>query len=1101
MDFLSKSGAGKLLFATLTIAFFTTSVFAQASTFGGDSQHTGIFDAPAQNLNVIKWQTDIDLVNTGQFAHYGSPVITPANTVFVPVRISQSGIRIDAFNGANGTLKYTLATDFIMPSSSWVPSYNMCIVGNRLYFPGAGGSIFYVENIDSNSPTTPVRQVFYTSVANYLANKSAYDATVFANTPITADSSGNIFFGYRTQGTPPAPLANQSGFVRTTAAGVSTTVLASNATGDASSNLVSHNLAPALSNDETIVYFVFKATSSAFNNYLVGLDSTTLATKHIVFMRDPVSNNGAQVPDLGTSSPMVAPDGDVYFGVLGNPSQGSRGWLLRYSGDLTVTKTPGHFGWDYTPAIVPASMVPSYTGTSSYLIFCKYNNYPTGNGVEPNGDGVNRVAVLDPNASQRRPQPSLSGFREMREVLTAIGFTPDDAPGFPLAVQEFCINAPAVNPATKSVYFDSEDGHIYRWNLEKNSVDQAVALSPGLGQPYVPTVIGPDGTLYTLNGGNFFAVGTKAGVDMSITSSSPDLRKTVVGDSVTFTATVTGGSTVPTGTVTFTDLSYDGLNPAILTLASNVPVDSNGRASITTSALVASSSNFGNHFITATYHGDGGHLSTAATMVQKVHQFGSTIGVQVSNPNPDVGQSVTFNVTVNSVPAASALPTGYVTMFDNNIAVDQQPLNSSSQTSFARTFTAGIHRVRFEYMSDVTVAYSETEIRQNSGPIVAFTNQPFSASEGAGHVNVQVAVVGPFSAPIQVDYATSDTLGATPCSTVNGNASSRCDYLATRGTLTFNPSSATVQTIAIPITDDAFVEGAETFKFTLSNVRGATLDTVNQLDVTINDNDSVAGVNPIDDAGFFVRQHYIDFLNREPDTDGFNFWRNEIISCGSDQQCIEVKRINVSAAFFFSIEYQETGYLVYRIYKSAFGNLSGAPVPVTFQDFLAGTQAIGNGVQVNVGNWQAQLEANKVAFTQAFVQRADFLSAYPNTMTAAEYVDKLNANAGGVLSPSERTNLINVLGATPADVAKRAQVLRAVAEDGDLKTAEFNKAFVLMQYFGYLRRNPNDAPQPNLDFEGYNFWLTKLNNFGNYVDAELVKAFIISGEYRQRFGP
>jgi len=84
----------------------------------------------------------------------------------------------------------------------------------------------------------------------------------------------------------------------------------------------------------------------------------------------------------------------------------------------------------------------------------------------------------------------------------------------------------------------------------------------------------------------------------------------------------------------------------------------------------------------------------------------------------------------------------------------------------------------------------------------------------------------------------------------------------------------------------------------------------------------------------------------------------------------------------------------------------------------------------------------------------------------------------------------------------RAQVLRAVAEDSDLFAAETNRAFVLVQYFGYLRRNPNDAPEAGLDYSGFDFWLGKLNQFnGNFVNAEMVKAFIVSGEYQQRFGP
>lgn len=119
-------------------------------------------------------------------------------------------------------------------------------------------------------------------------------------------------------------------------------------------------------------------------------------------------------------------------------------------------------------------------------------------------------------------------------------------------------------------------------------------------------------------------------------------------------------------------------------------------------------------------------------------------------------------------------------------------------------------------------------------------------------------------------------------------------------------------------------------------------------------------------------------------------------------------------------------------------------------------------------------------------------------------VDKLNQNAGNVLSASERTTVINLFGnaADTTNVNARAQALRQVAEDVDLYNAEFNRAFVLTEYIGYLRRNPNDAPEPTSDYTGYDFWLAKLNQFnGDYVGAEMVKAFISSGEYRQRFGP
>jgi len=270
------------------------------------------------------------------------------------------------------------------------------------------------------------------------------------------------------------------------------------------------------------------------------------------------------------------------------------------------------------------------------------------------------------------------------------------------------------------------------------------------------------------------------------------------------------------------------------------------------------------------------------------------------------------------------------------------------------------------------------------------------------------------------------------------------------------------------------------------------------------------GPNQIDSTGFYVREQYIDFLNREPDTSGFNFWVNNIDSCGANVGCREVRRIDTSAAFFLSIEFKETGYLVERIYKAAFGDGTGSSsiggvhnlrVPIIrLNEFLPDTQRIGQGVIVNMGNWQQQIEDNKQAFTEEFVQRSRFLTAFPLSLTSAQFVDTLNNNArdnsnGMPLSAAERGQLVNAL---DTGTMTRAQVLRAVAEDTDLFNSEFNRAFVLMEFFGYLRRNPND-PQDS-DYSGYDFWLTKLNQFnGNYVNAEMVKAFTSSIEYRQRF--
>ena len=260
--------------------------------------------------------------------------------------------------------------------------------------------------------------------------------------------------------------------------------------------------------------------------------------------------------------------------------------------------------------------------------------------------------------------------------------------------------------------------------------------------------------------------------------------------------------------------------------------------------------------------------------------------------------------------------------------------------------------------------------------------------------------------------------------------------------------------------------------------------------------------NAIDDPGFFVREHYLDFLGRYPDEDGLRFWMNEITSCGGDQSCIDVKRINDSGAFFLSIEFQETGYLLYRAYKAAFGNLPNAPVPIKLNEFWGDRWRLQQGVIVNQPGWQQVLENNKQRFFNYFVQTPRFNSAYPTSMTPSDFVDRLFANAGVTPSSTDRSAAVAEFGSASniTDASARGRALRRVAENPTLTAQEFNRAFVLMQYFGYLHRNPNDAPEGN--FDGYNFWLNKLNQFnGDFAGAEMVKAFLSSSEYRQRFGP
>jgi hypothetical protein len=245
-----------------------------------------------------------------------------------------------------------------------------------------------------------------------------------------------------------------------------------------------------------------------------------------------------------------------------------------------------------------------------------------------------------------------------------------------------------------------------------------------------------------------------------------------------------------------------------------------------------------------------------------------------------------------------------------------------------------------------------------------------------------------------------------------------------------------------------------------------------------------ASPNPIDDTQTFVTQHYLDFLNREPDAEGLAFWVGNIDSCGADTACIEVKRIDTSAAYFLSIEFHETGYLVHQFYRASFGR---RPL---FTEFLPDEQAISNGVVVNSPGWEQLLESNKRAFADSWVARAGFSSIYDG-LSNEQFVDALIGNTGVTFTDTDRNALVDVLN---NQVMTRVQVLRLIAEYQTFFDAEYNAAFVEMEYFGYLRRDP--------DADGFNFWLTKLTDFaGDFRKADMVKSFLVSGEYRQRFGP
>ncbi len=347
---------------------------------------------------------------------------------------------------------------------------------------------------------------------------------------------------------------------------------------------------------------------------------------------------------------------------------------------------------------------------------------------------------------------------------------------------------------------------------------------------------------------------------------------------------------------------------------------------------------------------------------------------------------------------------------------------------------------------------------------VQFSAANYTVSEAAGSTQVTVSRTGDVASLVTVDYATSDA-----------TAQQRKDYTLAAGTLTFSVSE-TSKTFTVLITDNASIDGARAANLVLSNPVGATLGARDSALLTITDNDtSPPGTNPIDQTAFFVTQHYYDFLNRVPDSGGLAYWADQITQCGTDAACIDSRRIGASAAFFVESEFQQTGYFVYRLYKASFGTKP------TYASFMPDRSRLVGGTQ---------LQTSTLELTNRFVLRPAFLQMYPSSLTPAEFVNKLFDTAGLTPFTAERQQEIAALA---SNGKTRAQVLLDVIDTQAFKAREYNPAFALTQYFGYLRRDPDQA--------GYDFWLNVLNNRDPNNYHGMVCAFITSTEYQERFSP
>ncbi|HEV7743616.1 MAG TPA: DUF4214 domain-containing protein [Pyrinomonadaceae bacterium] len=435
--------------------------------------------------------------------------------------------------------------------------------------------------------------------------------------------------------------------------------------------------------------------------------------------------------------------------------------------------------------------------------------------------------------------------------------------------------------------------------------------------------------------------------------------------------------------------------------------------------------------------------SVAVAGTTTVQQLDSSL-----NSGPPVGDTFvgpTYDISTN----ATFVPPATICM--------QLP-SITDQNTFAHLRM--LHKVAgiWTELTQNTLNYSTKELCA-----ISPTLSPFAVGISSG---------SPTNAPAQISGATTTPDGAPLAGatvTLNGGSS--------RKTITDGNGNYRFESVD---TNNFYTVGASRVNYTFSPASRSYSVLGNVSDASFSAARDSFGANEIDSPDIFVRQHYVDFLGREPDESGFSFWSDQILSCGRDVACIERRRINVSAAYFLSIEFQQTGGLVDALYRASYNR---RPM---YAEFMPDAATVGRDVVVGRADWSGQLEANKEAFIAAWVERPAFRAAYDNLANDA-FVDTLINHAGGF--NANRAALVN--GITNGTLS-RPGVLRQIAENEGFVSAKSNQMFVMMEYFGYLRRDPDET--------GYQFWLNKLNQFdGNFEQAEMVKAFIVSGEYRDRF--
>jgi hypothetical protein len=585
-------------------------------------------------------------------------------------------------------------------------------------------------------------------------------------------------------------------------------------------------------------------------------------------------------------------------------------------------------------------------------------------------------------------------------------------------------------------------------------------------------------TLTATNG--VITLGSTAGLAFTVGDGTADPTMTFTGTVASINAALQGMTFVPTS-------GFSG--PASLTIVTNDQGNTgSGGALSDTDGVNITVNDGGTLQLSAATYTVGENSGPAVITITRTGASAGTATVQIATSNGTatagsdytaVSQTVTFNNGETSKTV--------------NIPITDDLLNEPDETVNITLSNVGGSGALGSPATAVLTITNDDPV----GGYIKFSTPNYNVNEG-GVATITVQRVGTLTQAVTVDFQTTDNSNPAqmvPCAPTPGNtlATSRCDFDSTFGRLSWAAGDGADKTFTVITTQDNYVEGPEVLTLTLSNLTGnAGFAGSSTAILTINDDLVEPAGNANDDSANFVEQQYRDFLNRPSDPSGKAFWVDNIEKCNDPArrppsmtvaQCKQFYRVSTAGAFFLSIEFQVTGGTAYLTNKASFGSQPN------FMRFERDAQQLGQGYVFGAPGAEAVLEANKVAYFNDYVTRPEFVNTYAG-VSNQQFVDTLITNTGVSFTQGERNQLVNGLNNA---TETRATVLRKITEKPAFRAAEFNAMFVLMEYFGFLRRNPDQA--------GYNFWLNKLNQFnGDYIAAEMVKAFIESTEYRQRFG-